>query len=165
MWRGVGIGVKVAWGVEGSGGVPSAYSLRQLLEVRRAPLPLYPGERIPVNVERAFSFSHFGVWDCRRSQSATRGGKGCHRNTCSRGCAGVSFCPTSVAVRVMAAQYWCLHSDTCGTVTVPPLQFLLCTEPERFVADCWCAFVMFSSVPGRSQGSPLNMLLGFAQYR
>ena len=69
-------------------------------------------------------------------ETATRAGKGCHHNTCSRGCAGVSFFPASVAVRVMAAQYWCLHSDTCGTVTVLPLQFLLCTEPERFVADC-----------------------------
>jgi len=155
MWH-VGIGLKVVWGVGESGGVPSAYSHLQLLEVSLAPPPLYPWERIPVNVERAFSWSHSGLWDCRRSQTSTHAGEGCHLNTCSRGCAGVSFCPTSVAVRVMAAQYWCLQSDTCGTVTVLPLQFLLCTEPGHFFVDCWCAFVRFSSVPG--------MPLGFAQY-
>ena len=134
MWRCVGIGLKVAWGVGGvevyrpliatNGGVPSAYSPGQLLEVSLSPPPFYPWERIPVNVARAFSWSHSGLWDCRRSETATRAGKGCHRNTCSRGCAGVSFCPTSVAVRLMAAQYWCLQSDNGGTVTVLLLQFL-----------------------------------------
>jgi hypothetical protein len=44
------------------------------------------------------------------------------------------------------------------------LQLVLCTESERFVADC-CPFVRFSSVSGRSKASPLNMLLGYAQYR
>jgi len=156
MWS-VGIGLKVSWGVGDNGGVPSTYSPLQLLEVSLALPSLYPWDRIPVNVERAFSWSHFVLWDCRRSQTSTHSGKGCHHNTCSRGCVGVSFCPTSVAVRVMAAQYWCLQGDTYGTETVLPLQFLLCTETERIVADCWCAFVMFSSVPG--------MPLGFAQYR
>ena len=70
-------------------------------------------------------------------------------------CTGVSICPTLVALPCMAAQSWCFHSDTWGTVTVLHLQLVLCTEPDRFVADCWCAFVRFSSVPGTSQASPL----------
>ena len=48
----------------------------------------------------------------------------------------------------------------CAAIAV-----FLCTEPEGFVADCLCAFVRFSSVSDRSQGSPLNMPLGFTQYR
>jgi len=83
MWRGVGIGLKVAWGVGGSEGVPFPYSPRQLLEVSLSPPPFYPWERILVNMARAFSWSHSVLWDCRRSQTATRAGKCCHRNTCS----------------------------------------------------------------------------------
>ena len=157
-WAKPGLGCRV------SGGVLSAYSPRQLLDVSPVAPPFYPWERISVNMARAFSWSHSGPRDCRRSQTATCIGKGCHHNNCLRECAGVSFCPTSVAVHVMAAQYCCLQTDTCGTVTGLSLHLVLCTEPERFVADCWCAFVRFSSVPGTSQGSPLNTLLGFAQY-
>ena len=120
---------KSGLGCRGSGGVPSAYSPRQLLEVSLAPPPFYPWERIRVHMARAFSCSQSGLWDCRRSQTATCAGKGCDRNTCSRGCAGVSFCPTSVAVHVMAAAHcWCLQSDTCGTVTDLPLRLVLCTD-------------------------------------
>jgi len=72
-------------------------------------------------------------------------------------CAWVSVCTTSVALPVMAAQSWCFHSDTWGTVTVLPLQFVLCIETDRFVADCWCACVRFSSVPGTRRASALNM--------
>jgi len=125
---------KSGLGSRGSGGVSSSYCYKWRCTVRlftwafarSQPLAsaLLPLEKDPCECVRAFSWSHSGLWECRRSQTATCAGKGCHRNTCSRGCAGVSFCPTSIAVRVMAAQYWCLQSDTGGTVTVLPLQFL-----------------------------------------
>ena len=44
------------------------------------------------------------------------------------------------------------------------LHSVLCTEPEPIIGDCY-AFVRFSSVLSTRCISPLNMLLGCAQYR
>jgi len=63
--------------------------------------------------------------------------------------------PPSVALPLMAAHSWCFHCDTWGTVTVLHLQLVLCSEPYRFVADWWCAFVRFSSAPVTRRASPL----------
>jgi hypothetical protein len=54
-------------------------------EVILAPRPVYCWEKIPLNISGAFSWSHSCQWDRRRSQTATRAGKGCYRKTCSRG--------------------------------------------------------------------------------
>ena len=67
---------------------------------------------------------------------------------------------------------WGLRSELCinlflcdsGKVEVH-LHSVLCTEPEPLIGDCCHAFVRFSSVHSTSWVSPLNMLLGCAQYR
>ena len=45
------------------------------------------------------------------------------------------------------------------------LHSVLRTEPEPIIGDCCNAFVRFTSVRSTSYVSPLNMLLGCAQYR
>jgi len=53
-------------------------------EFSLAPQQVYRWVKIPLNISWGFSCSHSGLWDCRCSQTTTRAGKGCHRNTCSR---------------------------------------------------------------------------------
>jgi hypothetical protein len=148
MWRVVGIRLKLP---RVSGEVEvyrPAYSPRQYLrEVSRAPPAFYLWERIPVSMARVFSWSQ--SLRSVRLQTLTN----CHvywdglppQYLFTWICVGVSFYPTWVPVPFMAAKSWCFQIDSCGAVTALPLQLLLCTEPELFVAGCWCASVRFSS--------------------
>jgi len=108
-------------------------------EVNLVPWPFYPGKGTLRICE---------VFWLKSLRSDT------NRHTCWEGlspqdlfswfCAVVSLCPTWVALFVMAAQSWCFQRYCDWPALTVHLQLVLCTEPERFVADC-CAFVRFSA--------------------
>ena len=89
-------------------------------------------------ISGAFRWSHSRLLDYSRSQTATLAGNGCYRKTCSRGSAKISFCPLQLQF-LLWQQSW-FHSEAWGTVSVLPLQLVLCTEPELC---CWLLVCVF----------------------
>ena len=142
---------KSGLGCRGSGGVLSAYSPGQLLDVSLAPPPFYPWKRIPMNMTRAFSWSHSGLRYCRRSQTATCDGKGCHRNTVHVDVPEFHFAPLQLHLLLwlhsLDVSIWHLGCCDCPAIVVG---FMLWTW--SLCCWCWCAFVRFGSVQLLAQG-------------